>query len=30
LRIDGQWRDHMEAVESVPNPYGSNNGVLRI
>lgn len=30
LRVDGEWRDHLEAVERVPNPYGSTNGVLRV
>ena len=30
LRVDGVWRDHLEAVERVPNPYGSTNGVLRV
>ena len=30
LRIDGEWRDHEQAVERVPNPYGSTNGVLKV
>jgi 1,4-alpha-glucan branching enzyme len=30
LRIDGQWRDHPEALAKVPNPFGSQNSVLRV
>ena len=28
LLIDGQWRDHSEAVKRVPNPFGSQDCVL--
>lgn len=30
LLVDGVWRDHPEAVKQVPNPYGSQNGVLTV
>ncbi len=30
LRIDGEWRDHEQAVDRVPNPYGSTNAVLKV
>jgi 1,4-alpha-glucan branching enzyme len=28
IRVDGQWQDHAEAQKRVPNPFGSENGVL--
>ena len=30
LKIDGEWRDHPEAQKRVPNPFGSENCVLRV
>jgi 1,4-alpha-glucan branching enzyme len=30
LRVDGEWRDDPEAEVRVPNPFGSENGVLRV
>lgn len=30
LRVDGQWRDVPQAERRVPNPYGSENGVLTV
>lgn len=28
LRVDGEWRDDPHAVRRVPNPFGTENGVL--
>lgn len=28
LLVDGQWRDHAEARERVPNSFGTQNAVL--
>jgi len=28
LRVDGQWKDHPQAVKRVPNPHGSQNCIL--
>ncbi len=28
LRVDGAWRDHVEATRRVPNPYGCDNCLL--
>jgi 1,4-alpha-glucan branching enzyme len=30
LRVDGEWRDVPETEKRVPNPYGSENGVLTV
>ncbi|HLY76150.1 MAG TPA: glycogen-binding domain-containing protein [Planctomycetota bacterium] len=30
LRVDGRWQDHPEAKNRVPNPFGSENCVLRV
>ncbi len=30
LIVDGQWRDDPQAPRRVPNPYGSENGVLTV
>jgi 1,4-alpha-glucan branching enzyme len=30
LLVDGEWRDDVEAQKRVPNPYGSENGVLSV
>ena len=30
LLVDGQWRDHPEAVKVVQNPFGSQNGILTV
>lgn len=30
LIVDGAWRDHAEAAERVPNPFGSENCVLQV
>jgi 1,4-alpha-glucan branching enzyme len=30
LRVDGQWQDHPEAQERVPNPFGTQNCVLKV
>lgn len=30
LRVDGEWRDDPGAARTVPNPYGSENGVLLV
>lgn len=30
LKVDGDWRDHPEAVRRVPNPFGSENCVLTV
>jgi 1,4-alpha-glucan branching enzyme len=30
LVVDGHWMPDPEAVESVPNPYGGRNSVLRV
>lgn len=30
LRVDGEWRDDPEASRKVPNPYGTQNCVLRV
>ena len=28
--VDGEWRDDPECITRVPNPYGSENSVLRV
>lgn len=28
LRVDGRWSDDPDAVRRVPNPFGSENGIL--
>jgi 1,4-alpha-glucan branching enzyme len=28
LVVDGEWRDHPAAGKRVPNPFGTENGVL--
>ena len=30
LVVDGQWRTDPQARESVPNPYGGQNSILRV
>ncbi len=30
LIVDGEWRDDPQAPKRVPNPYGSENGVLTV
>jgi 1,4-alpha-glucan branching enzyme len=30
LLVDGEWKDHAEATERVPNPFGSENCVLKV
>ena len=30
LRVDGQWQDHAEAHQRVPNPFGCENCVLSV
>jgi 1,4-alpha-glucan branching enzyme len=30
LRADGQWQDHSKAQKRVPNPFGTENGVLEV
>ena len=30
LRVDGEWRDHPEAAERIPNPFGTENCVLTV
>lgn len=30
LIVDGEWKDHPEATKRVPNPFGTQNCVLRI
>lgn len=30
LLVDGQWQDHPGASQRVPNPFGSENCVLRV
>lgn len=30
LIVDGEWRDHPEAGERVPNPFGTYNSVLKV
>ncbi len=30
LRVDGQWQDHAQAQKRVPNPFGTQNGVLTV
>ena len=30
LRVDGAWKDHAEADLRVPNPFGSQNCVLKV
>lgn len=30
LRVDGQWQDHAQAQKRVPNPFGTENGVLQV
>ena len=30
LIVDGEWRDDPRAPRRVPNPYGSENGVLTV
>lgn len=30
LLVNGQWSDHLEAGERIPNPYGSKNCILRV
>ncbi len=30
LRVDGEWHDHPEAADRVPNPFGSENCVLEV
>ena len=30
LLVDGEWRDHADAVERVANPFGSQNCVLKV
>lgn len=30
LLVDGQWRDDPTAAATVPNAFGSSNGVLKI
>jgi 1,4-alpha-glucan branching enzyme len=30
LRVDGEWRDDPEATKKVPNPYGTDNCILRV
>ncbi len=30
LIVDGQWRDDPRAPKRVPNPFGSENGVLHV
>ena len=28
--VDGEWRDDPECAVRVPNPFGSQNGVLKV
>lgn len=30
LRVDGQWKDHAQALKRVTNPFGTENGVLTV
>ena len=30
LRVDGSWSDHVETRKRVPNPFGTENCVLRL
>ena len=30
LRVDGLWRDDPAAAERVPNPFGTENAVVRV
>jgi 1,4-alpha-glucan branching enzyme len=30
LRVDGEWRDDPDAQRKVPNPFGTENGVLKV
>ncbi len=30
LIVDGEWRDHAESPERIPNPFGSYNSVLKV
>ena len=30
LRVDGEWRDNPEAGRRVPNPFGTENGLLTV
>jgi len=30
LVVAGEWRDHDDATERVANPFGSENGVLKV
>jgi hypothetical protein len=30
LLVDGEWRDDPQAPRRVPNPFGSENGVLPV
>ncbi len=30
LLVDGTWQDHADATERVPNPFGSENCVLKV
>jgi len=30
LLVDGIWQDHADAADRVPNPFGSENCVLKV
>lgn len=30
LLVDGEWRDHAEAPQRVPNPFGTHNCVITV
>lgn len=30
LLVDGTWLDHPQAAERIPNPFGSENCVVRV
>jgi 1,4-alpha-glucan branching enzyme len=30
LRVDGRWQDHPEARDRIPNPFGTENCVLKV
>ncbi len=30
LLVDGEWKDHSEATNRVPNPFGTENCILTV
>lgn len=30
LRVDGEWRDNPAAEDRIPNPFGTENAVLKV